>query len=984
MKKNLLIALMACLSSTIGALAQTVAKESAVHDVTLNPVEYAEISTKEIKAGRRDLMLSTARHTEGANPSWKESFEQWDEQDMFWLPDGWTAKRTESFMDVTDPHTWSVQKQLNAYYPAPLDGSYYMTCYYNDDAEQDEWIYSPAVTPKEGEFLTYFVTLRPFMLFDQEYFDRQSETFSQLVSTADLKLYASIDGGEWQQMQSLFEIYSQENMSELYELAHNGYLSNRKMFLDMAPYVGRQVRFAFRYHGIGGETLWLDDIELTTLSLTAGYKLPEQKLYMGMTPDFKQPSNCVYLPDNSPLVWKNTSSLEAQTFDWTFVSCNNYAETAHSNDADLATTYKGYVTRAEQITGEENTLAMPLLSVNGVGGLSASYSHPYEKMLVGGKAEITSNGETLQTGASYCHPSKGKNVMIASTGAPFFGVGDGNKELWTSIFGVEAEVTGVGVIVDKPQKEWKMRGLHIQGVGNIVRPYRLSVSVHKFNLYGSLDDEPIAMALIDEDNIVSQPDPMTGLTLYTLPFVFEDVFTLDKDVIFVLDGLPQAATWFAPLQTQDYEEDVEESHAIFRYQYTTQGEHYESINYVSNLGVYNAEHEVVSCATNFFFNFDMAYGDCDDWGHVDINISGPEMPDITASDNTITLVNAETLESLYGEQMPYKPLLCGFYDEKDADMLTLYLCIGQLYEYEEGPFYSDKVNDTYYIRMMLPKTMTDGAEHNIGADGVAVDYYDLLSHQWMMHATSGTVKVSKIGEHVYEAEIKALDSHNYIAMAARYCHTEAWRMHDYNEQRPNPSQFELTKSGRVMEHYDILSCVVDQSNPELPVFYFADVANLNTIEDITALDQKKYITVQCPTSLMDGLMKGFSGWANDDLTISYMGLLYNHSGCAHDETCYGGNVAVLQYDTTDNLVNINAKIFTMTQYNMYNMALHYEGPFCIDNQSSTGIDNVSNDGLYTNKGSNENQYRDAFNLSGQRVNAGYRGIVIKNGKKVVN
>lgn len=972
MMKRLFVAALMCMATFLGAVAQTVSMKTVDHAV-MRGQKDAKVLTRET--------AGVARHAESNVPSWKESFEEWDEQDMFWLPDGWTAKRTASFMDRENPHTWAVQKQLNIYYPAPMDGKYYATCYYNDDAEQDEWLYSPAVTPGEGEFLTYFVTLRPFYLFDMQYFDRTTETFSQLVSTADLKLYISVDGGEWQQMQSLFDLYKEENLSELYEQAHYGYMSHRKMFLDMAPYVGRQVRFAFRYHGKGGETLWLDDIRVTKPSLTAGYQLPSSKLFLGMTPDFEQLSGFIFLPDETPLTWMNTSSFEAQTFDWQYTDTHDYARVSRSSDAVLTTTYTGYVPRAEQVSGKENIISLPTLNVGGVGGLSDSFTHPYGKMLVGGKAELVGeDGEVLQTGASFCHPSQGTDLMIASTGAPYFGVGDGNKALWTNLFGVEAEVTGVGMLVTEPQKAWQLRGLHIQGIGNIIRPYRLSVSVHKFNVYGSVEEEPLATAVIDEADIVSQPDPMTGLTRYTLPFVFEDVFTLDRDVIFMLDGLPQAATWFAPLQTAQYEEVIDDSHAIFQYNYIDGGQAYMGMNYVSNLGVYDDNGLPQACATNFFFNFDMAYGDCDDWGHVDIDVSGPGMPDINAQDNTIVLVNAETLESLYGDQMPYKPLLCGFYDEKDADLLTLYLCIGQLYEYEEGPFYSDKVNDTYYIRLTLPKAMVDGSEHGIGSDDIAVDYYDLLSHQWVFNATSGTVKVSRTADHVYEVDIKALDSHSFTAMAARYCYLDAWRMHDYNERRPDPSQFEFTSAGRVKAHYDILSCVVDQTNPDLPVFYFADQEGLTTTDEVKALDADHYITIQCPTALMDGLMKGFSGWANDDLTISYMGLDYNHSNCRNDETCYGGNVAVLLYDTTTNRLTINAKIFTMTQYNMYNMALHYEGSFSPEG-SETSIEQTVP--AVDESLCNANLHRGTFNLSGQRVSPTYKGIVISGGKKIL-
>lgn len=953
---------MLCMLTLVGAMAQTM-----------------KVKASDVLKRNETLRYEKKK---AAAASWKESFEAWDEKDMFWLPEGWTAKRTEAYVSAEDPHTWAVQKQLNMYYPAPVDGKYYMTCYYNDDAVQDEWLYSPEVTAKEGEYLTYYVTLRPFYLFDFKYFDRKTESFSQLVSTADLKLYVSVDGGEWQQVHSLFDLYSRENISELYELAHNGYLSNRKMFLDMTPYAGKQVRLAFRNHGQGGETLWLDDVEMTPLSLSAGYMLPQEKLFLGMTPDFRQPSNYIYLPDQAPLTWMNTSSLEAETFDWQFVSTSNYAETAHSTDADLTTTYTGYVPSSEQVTGTENLLDVPTLNASGVGGLTAQFIHPVGKMLVGGKAEIVENGAVLKTGASFCQPSKGQNVMIASTGAPYFGVGDGNKELWTRLFGQEAEVTGVGMLVDKPLKAWQLRGLHIQGVGNITKAYHLSVSVYPFNVYGSVEAEPIATAVIDVDGITQQPDSKTGLTMYSLPFIFEDVLTLNQPAIFMLEGLPKAATWFAPLQTAQFEENTDDSRAIFMYNYVDHGETSMGMNFVSNLGVRGADGQSVPCATNFFFNFDMAYGDCDDWGHVDVNVAGPEMPDITADDNTIVLVDAETGESLYGEGIPYKPLLCGFYDEKVQDQLTLYVCIGQLYEYEEGPFYGANVNDTYYIKLTMPRSMVDGQEHQVGEQGLKVEYYDLLSHSWWMDATSGTVKVSEPTEHVYEVDVKALDAHSFIALAARYCRPEAWRFHDFNEVRPNPSQFDLTKGGRVMEHHPILSCVVDQTNAELPVFYFADEADLTTIAEVKALDEKKYVSIQCPTKMMDGLLKGFSGWANDDMTLTYMGLQYNHSGCAHDETCYGGNVGVVLYDTENNKLNISSTIFTMTQYNMYNLALHYDGPFSVD--GATGITEVNED---ANENKDEDKTktlrRGTYNLSGQRVGAGYKGIVIVNGKKVV-
>lgn len=948
MRKNLLITLCLCIASIAGAYAQTV----SMSHVPVKKVTEATLNAPAAASG----------------VSWKESFEGWNGSDLFWLPNGWTAKRTSRFMDSNDPHTWAMAKQLNMYYPAPVDGQYYICCYYNDDEEQDEWLYSPELSPSQNDYFTYYVILDPVYLFDMQYYDQDNDVLTQLAPSADLKLYVSVDGGEWEQVNSMYDLYKDQNINVLIEQSHNGYIQQRKMFVDMAPYAGKKVKFGFRYHGKGGNSIWLDDLELTPITMKAQYNLPSSTMYFGMTPDFQQPTNYLFMPDNTTLTWRNSSSLEAQTFDWAYANTSKYSQIDHKTNVDLLTTYKNYISRDNQVTGKENIAVVPTLTANGVGGAQAVYTHPSEKMVIGGKAEFVKDGVTYKTGASYCDPTKGYDILTTNTGVPYFGVGQGNKALWTSLFGTETEVIGVGMYIKKPAKSWKMRGLHVQGIGNITKAYKLSVTVRQFDIYGSVEPEPIATALIDVNNIIEQEDA-SGKKLYTLPFIFEDVVTVSRDVIITLNGLPEAATWFAPLQTAKYEESTDNSHAIFEYVYQDGDAYYSGMNYVSNLSVRDSSGKNVPCSTNFYFNFDMAYGDCDDWGHIDMEVPGPEMPNITCSDNTITLVDAESLESLYYEA-DYKPLVCGFYDEKDAEKLGLYVCIGELYEYEGGPFYSDKVNDTYYIKINMPKALVDGEEHAIDAKDITVDYYDMMTHSWLLHATQGTLKVKETAPHVYTVDVKALDARTSVALAARYVRPDEWRFRDFNELRPNPSVLDLTSGGRVIEHHDLVSCVVDQSDPELPVFYLAEEPNMNSLTDIMALDAKKYVRISCPTSLMDGLMKGFSGWANDDLTVTYMGIDYNHSGCQHDDTCYGGNVAVYEYDTENNNVNISSKIFTMTQYNMYNMTIHYEGPFVVDGSVDDGISNV-----YANENGN------IYNIAGQRVNDNAKGIVIKNGKK---
>ena len=306
--------------------------------------------------------------------------------------------------------------------------------------------------------------------------------------------------------------------------------------------------------------------------------------------------------------------------------------------------------------------------------------------------------------------------------------------------------------------------------------------------------------------------------------------------------------------------------------------------------------------------------------------SVPEMPDLDYQDNTMILTDIYPDKNTEAETFQ---LRCGFYDESNPDSLTLYVCIGELYEYEGGPFYSDDLYDTFVIRVTLPADSV-GAPVTIDGQDITADYYDIYTHSWKFNATTGTLTVIPGDDHVYDVEVRAMDLERYTALGAHICRKEAWRWRDYNEERPNPNQFDLKKGGQVKAHHDILSCVVDDTDSQLPVFYFADQPDLESIDDITALDPAQYVRIQMPVSLMDGMIKGFSGWSDDSMTVTYNGYDYNHSNCLHDETCYGGNVQMVEYDTDSHHIIINSTIYTMIFEDYCNMSLHYEGPYVVN------------------------------------------------------
>ena len=88
------------------------------------------------------------------------------------------------------------------------------------------------------------------------------------------------------------------------------------------------------------------------------------------------------------------------------------------------------------------------------------------------------------------------------------------------------------------------------------------------------------------------------------------------------------------------------------------------------------------------------------------------------------------------------------------------------------------------------------------------------------------------------------------------------------------------------------------------------------------------------------MIKGFSGWSDDSMTVTYKGIAYNHSGCMNDEVCYGGNVQVAYWDHEVGTIEINSMIFNMIEEHNCNMNLHYEGAFVIDENSKEAISDI--------------------------------------------
>lgn len=900
-----------------------------------------------------------------ASQAWSESFEDWAGDDYFWLPEGWSRKATPEYMTPTNPHTWFVNKQSNEYVPAPIDGAVYAEILYND-APQDEWLYTCELHPQDGDWFQYYVIFRPFLLFDYSKYDYKTDTFSSYDVVCDLQTYVSVDGGEYQQLNSLAEEYKNVDVHEISEVYYNGFMTNKKLSFDFSAYAGHTVKVAFRYVATDGDSMWIDAMTLGKPSMTAGYNQPESALYLGMTRDFQQPVRSLYLPDSTPLTWSNTSSLEATDFVWTYPSATDYTQNSTATTADLTASFSSFVTETDAASVAHNTLQVPQLHANGIASLSADYTLPIPTMKVGGKAQAAVDGEIVRMGASTCNPDDGVDILMLA-GQPLFGYMKGAESLWPYIFGLSSDanlnLTAIANHFPKPEKPYAVRGVTVQCAGEISNPAFLKVSAYRRNIYGSLEETPEATAIIDVDNIYSEPlEPGSSVMLYTLPFLFADPFEVNTALWYKIEGITNAFNLFIPLQTAEAADDA---HGYFELEYTEGGT---SEKYIYNIGALTLEGK--DRRNSFFFNLDMAYGDHDDWGHIDIEQPQPEMPELNVEPNSMKMVNL-----LDEDDSRTLPMRCGFYEDDDPYLLTLYPCIGELYEYEEGPYYFADRYSTYHFCITIPRYMI-GKTQEIGSDeDLTVRYYDVLAGKWLVdESTSGTVLVEQTGDHMYSVSLKVLDANTLYAVAANFTPTEAWRWHDYSDERPNPNEYKLVRGGKYSAVHAINSCVVDATDADLYKVYLCNSIGVTSVAAMESLPASapKPVVLTFGKEMNNGEIWGFSRVKNEHhvASILYEGVLYDPYSTDID----GGNITPLLSEDTRR-ITINSTIFgistIMFNGGYPNMSLHYEGMFVLES-TTDGINDLS---------APSRTAAPSFNLLGQRIDGQRPGIVIRNGKK---
>lgn len=915
---------------------------------------YRFKSTSPLKGERVSKKLpkrpETVKKAPASSIHWCESFEDWDGVDYTWLPDGW--ERHSNGYEGTQK-TWFINYQVGLYTPPVPDGDYYMEILFHSTSRQNEWLDSPLQTVENGDALSFYFISNPFYMFDYSKYDQKKDEFTERINVWNFRVYVQVEGEtKWNPIYNYWEEFKDADAYELFMMASEGFSIFHRT-CDLSEYAGKKVRFRFHYTGTDGDSMFFDMLELGKPYLTADYYEPVGTFNLGMTQDYKAPVQWAYYPDNTDLTWTNLSSVDSKSFKWTYTDPATGNRVSKEDCVDLTLKY-GYEHETEGNPDNKNVYESPVLEAFADGYVSDTYQSPINRFKVGGKTSVTVDGVSHTCGGATYKTANGITIAVEGK-TPLCGYQEGvNPDFWYAMNGLSKEdykidVVGIYNAFETPRKAYTVRGMWVQGIGEIEQNAKITASIHRLTDEGAIDENPLAIAQLDTRKIQHHGSAAgVGLNYdyLTLPFVFTDPVTIDEAVFVRLDGFNKGGVkYFAPLMNRIPDNYA---HGFVRLSATlnSTGQHVNTgilpVSYLSN--------EYGECFSSFYMTLDMAYGDCDDWGHV--NTKDEDLPELELENGL--LQSRKMNEDLYN-----RPCRTAFYDESNTMTTTLYMCVGQLEPGEDPTL-------TTHIAITVPKleigTVIDLSKSKLSK----VHFFDALVEGYTGLATQGTLTVKKT-QSGYDVNLNCYDANTAMSFGVIY-EEKAW--YDYNYVPENPNEFHVGVDGD--DVHAIERAVVHPAEEYLYVKLYSD--------------EPEPVIIQMPYRFLDGRIHGFSATGNDDLTIKFRGNDYcfstttlpNMQATGEGEILglgLGGNATISYAEAEEENVGyltIDFTLYSVRSEGEHNISGHFAGECEID----------MTDGIVSLKPVQSGDTR-RYNLNGQLVNGNFRGVMIKDGKKIL-
>ena len=408
-----------------------------------------------------------------------EGFEGWDGTSEDWIPSGWVDESKVG----TDPNgadgNWTWEASGASYYSAPFDGKVQMhistaltldmETFQITFPEQDEWLISPAVTPKAGDKLNFMLSYSPgWCLVNSDKAFQQPPVYEFTARNTNLEVLVSTDNGaNWTELWNAIDDDALVNYTTA-ELDYTLSVCPWKCFvLNIDEYAGKSVKFAFRYVGKAGQDMALDNVTVGAVTPDASYA--HMNLYFGpsVSTGGSYP-NASLTGAYQPTTFANTSIVPAES-EWEYETYeNNEPVTLYSSDKNLVVEYPlcqaYYPTLTQTFEGKSASYQFGPWTTQGQSGKGF--------LQAGGAPEDFMEGSDFY-GTMNCNYFNAEGFGVLPSNAP----GE-DTQLWQQFGKTDAAVTGFATYIPFNGAKYALSSVYfavLEATGDTSLPVKIEV-----------------------------------------------------------------------------------------------------------------------------------------------------------------------------------------------------------------------------------------------------------------------------------------------------------------------------------------------------------------------------------------------------------------------------------------------------------------------------------------------------------------------------